>query len=344
LSITQILGEKAIFQGAHHNHILTHYYSFHGIGLRLSSDEPALLEILAPSLKHFRCRKANLPSPCIRMSFMRCEDLQQLPLSPKPNALPVSSSGHLKFFAEGKRLFTVLPGKSQVLCQLDEGRATGFIHPSLLSDSWTLKEQLFYPPLAELLKQEHIFNLHGALAANRQGRAILISAPTGRGKSTTLVNLVRAGYSFLSDDISLLKKDPGGLLLLGFPEPVSLTPNAVADFPELQFLKATPKPCPNRKHSFCIEEAYRGCLRKNARPGWIVFPRVQAEGPTRLLPLPKSEALSLLIPQSVVIANKAVVKEHLAILTQLVEECPCFRLQLGREAREKVPQLFAELR
>ncbi len=274
---------------------------------------------------------------------MRCEDLQQAPSAPKSDALPVSFAGELKFFAEGKRLFTVLPGKSQVLCQLDKGRAAGFIHPSLLNDSWTVKQLLFYPPLAELLKQEHIFNLHGALAANRQGRAILISAPTGRGKSTTLVNLVRAGYYFLSDDISLVKKDAAGLLLLGFPEAVNLTPQAVADFPELQFLKATPKPCPSRKHSFCIEEVYSGCLRKNARPGWIVFPQVQAKAPTRLLPLSKREALSLLIPQSVVVANRAVVKEHLDILTQLVKECSCFRLQLGREAREKVPQLFAEM-
>ena len=320
-----------------------HYYSLHGIGLCLASNEPALLEILRPALKHFRCRRKQLPSPHIHLSFLSCEDLSRAPLAPGAQAEKVSFAGALEYFSQGKDLFTVVSDKAHVFHNLREGWALGFFRPALLADDWSIKQHLFFPPLAELLKQKGLFNVHAAMAADSRGRAILITAPTGAGKSTTLVNLVRAGYSFLSDDVSLLRRQGGRLSLLGFPEPVNLTPSAVAAFPELEFLKKTPKPCPGRKHSLRLEDVYPDCLRKQARPGWLIFPQVQPRADTRLLPLPKREALGLLIPQSVIVANKTIVAQHLQILSQLVQECACFRLQLGKDAREKTPSLFSTL-
>ncbi len=319
------------------------FYSFHGTTLCISSDEAKLLEVIRFNLKHFFCKEPDLSLPAVYLSFLSCEDPRKAPFKPKPASVPVSFSGDLKYYTEEKQLFTVFPDKFVMMCQLDEGWAAGFFSPAILKDSWSIHQLLFYPPLAELLKQQHIFNMHAALVASKHNKAVLLTAPTGHGKSTTLFNLVRSGYKFLSDDISMVKKTASGLRLLGFPEPVSLRPDALEKFPELAFLKNDPSHCRNSKYSFRVEKIYSGCLSTNALPGWIVFPQVKAGAPTRLLPLSKREALSLLIPQSVIVANKTIVKEHFALLTQLVKDCYCFRLQLGKDANTQVPHLFAGL-
>ncbi|MBI5788383.1 MAG: hypothetical protein HZA78_05975 [Candidatus Schekmanbacteria bacterium] len=322
--------------------LLVQHYQFHGLELIIHSNEADLLSILHNSLKYFTGQNPVSSLPQIHLVFL-ISDLGQFPQPLATDAKPVSFSGELQYFIDNQLLYTVILGKSLVMCHLSEGWALGYIKPALLENEWIIFQLIFYPVLAELLKQHHIFNVHAALVANQEGQAILLSAPTGRGKSTSMVHLVRNGYKFLSDDISLVKKGAEGLTLLGLPQPVNLLPDAIANFPELGFLQAVKKRCTRSKRSFRIEEVYPDSLETQAVPAWIVFPQVQAKLDTALLPLSKSEALSNLIPQSLVVANRAIVREHLDILAQLVQDCECYCLRLGKAAGEMIPKLFGEL-
>lgn len=63
----------------------------------------------------------------------------------------------------------------------------------------------------------------GAIAKN--GRATLIAAPSGQGKSTLSTLLVDKGWRFLSDDVA----------------PIRMTPNEVLPFPQRPFRRVNPK-------------------------------------------------------------------------------------------------------
>jgi hypothetical protein len=62
---------------------------------------------------------------------------------------------------------------------------------------------------------------------------VLLTAPSGTGKSTLAVALGRRGYAFLSDEWTCLASDGAGIAAWSFPMPVKLLPDAARFFPEL---------------------------------------------------------------------------------------------------------------
>lgn len=67
----------------------------------------------------------------------------------------------------------------------------------------------------------------------RNGKAVLIAAPAGTGKSTMTLALACRGWSLLSDDWTFLAESRSGLRAWGMPAALKLLPDAVRFFPEL---------------------------------------------------------------------------------------------------------------
>jgi hypothetical protein len=69
----------------------------------------------------------------------------------------------------------------------------------------------------------------------RAGRALLLMAPHGSGKSTTALRLILAGYTGMSDSQVYLTQRDHRLQLTGFPVGrIKLRQDMLADFPQLQ--------------------------------------------------------------------------------------------------------------
>ena len=66
--------------------------------------------------------------------------------------------------------------------------------------------------------------LHAGVV-EKNGRAVVISAPSGGGKSTLTLALMTQGWRLLSDEFALFRLPDG--LLLGYPRPVSLKNESV---------------------------------------------------------------------------------------------------------------------
>lgn len=67
-----------------------------------------------------------------------------------------------------------------------------------------------------------LFHQRGALAIhstaiNINGKAVLIAGTSGAGKSTTALELIKRGFSYLTDDISIVDICNGNLVYPGFP-------------------------------------------------------------------------------------------------------------------------------
>jgi len=138
----------------------------------------------------------------------------------------------------------------------------------------------------------HGYLIIHAAVLEKHGRAIILPAPPGSGKSTLTAALLGHGWRLLSDEMTLVHLDDA--VLVPLPRPVSLK-NASIDI-----IRAVR---PDAVLSRPVEETTKGTIAhlkaprdsiaraaEAARPACIVFPRWEAGAAITLDPLPKARA------------------------------------------------------
>lgn len=139
-----------------------------------------------------------------------------------------------------------------------------------------------------------------AAVLERGGRALILPAPPGSGKSTLCAALAFSGWRLFSDEFAVL--DPSTGRVSPIPRPISL--------------KAASIPIIRRRHSEVVVSAERRDVEgvsfvhvrppadsirrahEDAMPGWVVLPRYVAGRATALERLPKAQALIRIADQS----------------------------------------------
>jgi len=138
---------------------------------------------------------------------------------------------------------------------------------------------------------QHYLIIHAAVV-EKNGRAAILPAPPGSGKSTLCAALIQHGWRLLSDELTLIRRD--GAALVPLPRPVSLknasidvikhyAPHAVFSPSVMDTVKGTVAQM--KAPAASIESA-----DQLAAPGWIVFPRYEANAALSLTPVPRSRA------------------------------------------------------
>jgi HprK-related kinase A len=138
----------------------------------------------------------------------------------------------------------------------------------------------------------HGYLIIHAAVVEKNGRAVILPAPPGSGKSTLCAALVGSGWRLLSDEMTLVRGEDG--MLVPLPRPVSLKnasigiirdflPDAVLGTPVENTTKGTIAHLKPPGASIAQAHAL-------ARPSCIVFPRWQAGAATSLSPLPRARA------------------------------------------------------
>jgi hypothetical protein len=146
-------------------------------------------------------------------------------------------------------------------------------------------------------RHRYLMQLHAGAVSN--GKAcILIPGAPGSGKTTLCAGLIRAGFLYFSDEVSLLEGDD----LAVRPVPLSLTvkPGAVSALSKL-YPGVEQLPTHLREDGQVVRylnpppESLPLDPSATAPVGWIVFPRFCPQERTTLRPLPKPEALRRLL-------------------------------------------------
>jgi hypothetical protein len=88
------------------------------------------------------------------------------------------------------------------------------------------------------LDRTGILAIHAG-AVEIDGRAVILAGPSGRGKSTLVVELVRQGAGLLSDESALVDRDDR--TVLPYPRALHLRPATVALIPGLQVPEGLPR-------------------------------------------------------------------------------------------------------
>lgn len=227
--------------------------------------------------------------------------------------------------AEGRLSAVADPAAGRAAVRLDaRGETPAALHVELLA-GFTLASALLLGRLGRTL-------LHAGAIVAPGGRAWLLVGGTFSGKSTTCVNLIRAGWDYVADDHVVLRRAGEGVEVEGWPRRFNL----------------------DHGYALGVSQGVRGRVDPEAfGPGrWVraaplgglLFPRVQAELPTALEPMNAADALTGLLLQSPwLLADPETAVDVLALLERTAR-LPAFRLRLGADSYTNRARLTGVLR
>lgn len=182
--------------------------------------------------------------------------------------------------------------------------------------------------------------LHAAVV-ERGGRALILPAPPGSGKSTLCAGLAHRGWRLMSDELTVI--DPRLLQVVAIPRPVSLKNDSIDVIRRF---------APEAAFGNVVRDTNKGSVAhfrppleaversgEPARPAWIVLPRWQQGAPTDLRPLGQAAALMQLIDNAF---NYNVHGRHgFDVMCRLMDQCTTFEFTYS--SLDEAAQLFCDL-
>ena len=175
----------------------------------------------------------------------------------------------------------------------------------------------------------HWVAVHAAVL-EKGGRALVLPAPPGSGKSTLCAALMLDGWRLLSDEMALL--DPATGRLTASPRPVSLK-NASIDIIRQRQPDAVIGPVARNtlKGTVAHLRVSTDSLARagdTALPAWLVFPRYEAGADLTLTPRGKARALVEIASHS--FNHHVHGRAGFEALAALVDRSHCFDLRYSR--------------
>ena len=206
------------------------------------------------------------------------------------------------------------------------------IHPDL-------RASVIHYAITEILKRYGVYPIH-ASAVTRAGRGLVFPGPSGAGKTTACLALMRAGYRWLSDEHIFVRERDGAVELMGLPLRFNVSEHTIEAIPELARRTEWRGTSPKQRidPTLVRDDAHAEACRAD----FIIFPHVVDAPESALVPIPKREALERLLPETLTVRDHAVASRQFALLSRLVLDARCLRLDFGSEILE-LPALIDAL-
>jgi Coenzyme PQQ synthesis protein D (PqqD) len=228
-------------------------------------------------------------------------------------------------------------GKNAVVVILDIAEEEGGY--VLLKDGTPVSDCVQLLELAPLVQREALLTayestdclvaIHAAAVCNDKKRCVLLPGAGGSGKSTLAAALMRSGFTYLTDELSLLTPDTR----LIRPAPVSLSLKR-GSWPILAPTYSFLESLPTHLQEGNIEVRYLPppkdqLLRQETYPVEIlVFPKYEVGGSTTLTALGAGEALYRVAEAGYAVPGR-LETERVEDLIDWIAQLDCYELQIG---------------
>ena len=174
--------------------------------------------------------------------------------------------------------------------------------------------------------------IHAGCIVSPRGTGMLLCAPSGGGKSTLTVALVRAGWRTLGDDKLLLHNITRDMHALS--PTFNVHPHAASWFPELAALSHLPRYSAwTEKRRLRVEDFWPGALKPAATPKRVVrVVRDESIATWSLRSLPAQQTLSVILSQVVVPTDVRVARAVITTISRLASDVTGIELRVGPHA------------
>ena len=175
----------------------------------------------------------------------------------------------------------------------------------------------------------HNYLIVHAAVLERRGRALILPAPPGSGKSTLCAGLACRGWRLLSDELTLI--DPASDRILPVPRPISLKNASIEAITRFE-----PGVVIGRR----VHDTQKGTVAhmrpaidsvrradEPAAPGWIVLPRFVAGSAPRLTPLSKAKAFMQLADNAFNYHLHG--REGFDLIGRIIDASDCYEFSYG---------------
>lgn len=175
----------------------------------------------------------------------------------------------------------------------------------------------------------HQYLIVRAAVLERGGRALLLPAPLGSGKSTLCAALMHgAGWRLLSDELALI--DPMSGKVVPLPRPVRLANASIDAMRALSlpsFTAAVGEEAPG--DVAYLRPPVDAVLRDHepALPAWVVVPRYAAGAAAQIQRQSRAQGFMALVDNAINYSVHG--RSGFATLTDLIDRCDCHQLIYG---------------
>lgn len=247
-----------------------------GFSLRLETDSPAILAAARASFRGFGDQPPS-PDPDLVFRLFEGAGGNGGDGEPEEPVLWFDRPHVRQASAEG----------SELVLDCAAGRASGTFSAATLAHPAWFRWHYLDLALFFMLEQRGFVGIHGAAVA-RDGRALLLRAPCGQGKTVLTYAAARQGFQALAEDVVWL--GPGDRRWWGAPWAFRLLPDARGLFPELDGYRPSVQINGEEKIEVDLEEVRPGSTVVSARPGPVVSLRRAPGETSRLEPVAPDEA------------------------------------------------------
>jgi hypothetical protein len=212
------------------------------------------------------------------------------------------------------------------------------------SDCYVFREAFLLWPVLFVMHRFGHFELHAAACAHH-GSGYLLLGPSGSGKTTAVLSLIRAGWSYLSDDSTVMfNSSQGGVLVRALRRSFSLKPDHFKRHPELAGCVTECVPGTDKRR-FDPSQLWPQQYAAVVSPAFVIACTVAEGQPTRITPISRAESLARLVGSApFLMFDQAMGSAHLEILRALAAKSYSFELKAGRDLlddSDRIASLFA---
>jgi hypothetical protein len=244
-----------------------------GLALRLVTDSPDVLAAAQEAFGGFGPGEPQEPPDLTLRLF--AHDVEND--APAPPLLRV----------DGPLVYQTMGRGSTLVIDRAHGAGFGYFAPSALAGRAAFRWHFLDLALFFFLEERGFLGVHGAALA-RNGRGLLLRAPSGQGKSTLTYAAARRRFQAVAEDIVWVA--PGASALWGLPWTFHLLPDAPRLFPELNGRAPARQLNGEEKIAVDLESLRPGSTAPCTEPAGILFLHRRPGRPSALVPLDPAQA------------------------------------------------------
>ncbi len=317
------------------------YYCIHALPLKIVSDQKNFWRFLDRVFGYFLTPPSLSTPKAVSVNFygIPAEHDAHFYNTTTEEDLPAPNIPHVHGYVSDQCMLYRYAHKGTFFVDPIGGHHGGYITtPYSNTELRRMFRSVVLPVLFNLLRMQGLFPIHAAAAAAGD-RGIVITGESGRGKTTLLLHLLHIGCHYMADDILLLRAKTPGLEILSVPMHVRITPQTADMFAEFRSLCHHSMADEQGKYAVDILTHYHQPPALTARPACLLFPEISSDQATRIQRMSAKEVVMPWMHENTFASKTRFSRDNFAILSQLIQTVPCYKVWLGRHMTSLSHQL-----
>jgi hypothetical protein len=194
--------------------------------------------------------------------------------------------------------------------------------------------RLIFNAVMVAMRRSGLYELHAAGVVSPSGEGVLITGPSGSGKSNLAAQLAAAGWHYLSDDSLLLFSREGVVHTHALRRMFALTDDifSATGVANSNSIEVTVAPFDPLKKRFEPAPVFPGQFALSCTPRKILFSRIEDDPTSNMRSLNRAETMSRLLRMCPwACFDKTTAQAHLEVLGGLARQAAGFELRAGAD-------------